>query len=320
MAQIHKLKKQHEANRRAALLGMAASTPGGEKTDCLNSEQMADLVAGNCAAKEQQRFFEHLAGCERCYGQWLELHEIEAGEQKRPKTNVTFRPFKIKNLAWAGSALAAAASVVLYLNIVRDAGQPLYKTPVRKESRIESTDVLQMNEMPGEDKAGRADVPQVEKTMVAPASPERKRGRQAVWSKKVERQADAGGMGLSGSAEQNVMLMEAAPVLEEGGIQMQRAPEPAKSPLTLELWFSSVSQGCLQKEQGAAFWQRQSIAGHQLMQAEKEKSAGFAKMGQGQKLAEILNLVDRLADGESAENLCGQLKEILRENYKSNTP
>ena len=132
----------------------------------------------------------------------------------------------------------------------------------------------------------------------------------------LERQADAGGMGLSGSAEQNVMLMEVAPVLEEGGVQMQRAPEPAKSPLTLELWFAGVSQGCLQKEQGAAFWRRQSIAGHQLMQlmqAEKEKSAGFAKKGQVRNLAEILNLVDRLADGESAENLCGQIQEILRE-------
>jgi len=311
MAQIHKLKKRHEANRRAALLGLAASTPGGEKTNCLNSEQMADLVAGNCAAGQQQQCFEHLAGCERCYGRWLELHEIEAGAQKRPKKNVTFRPFKIKNLVWAGSALAAAASVVLYLNIVRDAGQPLYKTQVRKESRIESTDVLQMNEVPGEDKAGRADVPQVEKTMVAPASPARKGSRQAVRSKKAERQPDGGGMGLSGSAEQNVMMMEAAPVLEEGGVQMQRAPEPAKS-LTLELWFASVSQGCLQKEQDAAFWQRQSIAGHQFMQAEKEKSAGSAKKGQEQKLAEVLNVVDRLTDGEPSENLCGQIKEILR--------
>jgi len=313
MAQIHKLKKQYEADRRAALLGLAASTPGGGKTDCLNSEQMATLVAGSCAAKQQQRFFEHLAGCERCYGQWLELHEIEAGEQKRPKKNVTFRPFKMKNLAWAGSALAAAASVVLYLNIVRDAGQPLYKTQVQKESRIESTDVLQMNEMPDKGKAGRADVPQVEKTMVAPASPGKKRSRQAVRSKKAERQADAGGMGLSGSAEENVMLMEAAPVLEEGGVQMQRAPEPAKFPLTVDLWLAAVRQGCLRREQDAAFWQQQSIAGHQLMQAEKAKSAGSAKKGQGQKLAEILNLVDRLADGEPSEDLlCGQIKEILR--------
>lgn len=316
MAQIHKLKKQHETNRRAALLGLAASTPGGEKTDCLNSEQMATLVAGNCAAKEQQRFLEHLAGCERCYREWAELHAIEEEGQEGLKKNVCSRPFKlnkINKIAWAGSALAAAASVVLYLNIVRDAGQPLYETPVQKESRIESTDVLKINEMPGEDKAGRADVPQVDKTMVAPESPERKRSRQAVQSKKAEQQADAGDMGLSGSAEQNVMLMEAAPVLEEGGVQMQRAPEPAKSPLTLELWFAGVRQGCLQQEQDAAFWQRQSVTGHQFMQAEKEKSAGSAQKGQRQKLAEMLNLVDRLTDGESAENLCGQIEETLRE-------
>ena len=314
MAQIHKLKKQHEANRRAALLGLAASTPGGEKSDCLNSEQMADLVSGNCAAKQQQRFLEHLAGCERCYREWAELHAIDEQGQEGLKKNACSRPFKLNKIAWAGSALAAAASVVLYLNIVRDARQLRYKTQVQKESRIESTDVLQMNEVPGENKAGRADVPQVEKTMVAPASPERKRNRQAVRSKKIERQADAaGGMGLSGSAEQNVMMMEAAPVLEERGGQMQRAPEPAKSPLTLELWFAGVRQGCLRKEQDVAFWQRQSITGHQFMQAEIEKGAGAAKKGQGQKLAEILDLVDRLTDGEPAENPCGQIQQILRE-------
>ena len=311
MAQVHKLKKQHEGNRRAALLGLAASTPGGEKTDCLNSEQMADLVAGNCAAKEQQRFFEHLAGCERCYGQWLELHEIEAGEQKRPKKNVTFRPFKIKNLAWAGSALAAAASVVLYLNIIRDAGQPLYKERAPEKSRIESTDALQMKEMPGEDKAGRADVPQVEKTMETPASPERKRS--TVRSKKAERQADAGGMVLSGLAEQNVMLMEAAPVLEEGGVQMQRAPEPAKSQLTVDLWFAAVRQGCLRREQDTAFWQRQSIAGHQLIQRTKESRAEIIEEGRNRKYVDVLKRVDTLAGGESSGDLCGEIENILRQ-------
>ncbi|MCF6186112.1 MAG: hypothetical protein L3J49_01335 [Desulfobulbaceae bacterium] len=272
---------------------------------------MACLVEGRCSVKEQQRFFEHLAGCKRCYGQWLELHEIEAGEQKG--SNKKSRFFKIKNLAWAGSAFAAAASVVLYLNIIRDAGQPLYKTQVQEEKRIERTDVLQMNEMPGEDKAGRADVPQVEKTFAAPASPEKKRSRQAVRSKKAERQADAGGMGLSGSAEQNVMLMESAPVLEEGGVQVQRAPEPVKSPLTLELWLATVRQGCLRKEQNAGFWQRQSIAGHQLMQRTKEGGAGFTEEQQNRQVADVLKRVDTLAGGESSGNLCGEIENILRE-------
>ena len=312
MAQIHKLNKQHEADRRTALLGLAVSASGEKEIDCLNSEQMACLVAGKCSAGQQQLFLEHLAGCEWCYGQWLELYEIVEEEQKGRKKRVGILPFKMKNIAWAGSALAAAASVVLYLNIVRDAGPLLYKTQRPQESRIESTDTLQKNGMADENKAGRADVQQVEKALVAPASPEKRRSRQTARSKKAEHQADAGGMGLSGSAEQNVMLMETAPVLEEGGVQMQPAPEPAKSPLTVDLWLAAVRKGCLQKEQDAAFWHRQSSAGHQLMQPEKEKSADPAKRRQGQKLAEILNLVDRLADGEPAENLCGQIEEIVQ--------
>ncbi len=130
MAEIHSIDKQRQADRRTALLALHA----GKEEDgsaCLSDEQLACLADGNCSGKEREVFLQHLAGCLSCYHHWVELCELVAGKEaaggEKRKILPMVRP---GYMAWAGTLLAAAASVVLYLNIDHKvAGPVLHEQP-----------------------------------------------------------------------------------------------------------------------------------------------------------------------------------------------
>ncbi len=103
------------ANRATALTALAAK---GQKSagDCLSSDVMAAVVAGNLSAGERQHCLDHLAHCQACYDEWRALASDEGVEYAKIIKGSWFSKPSFSFTA-AGSLLAAAASLILYLNL-----------------------------------------------------------------------------------------------------------------------------------------------------------------------------------------------------------
>lgn len=143
-------KIQTAANRATALTALAA---GEQKAadDCLSSEALAALVARNLASEERQHCFDHLACCQSCYDQWRALAMDDGADSGK----IIKGPwFGIRSISFttAGSLLAAAACILLYLNIApppaRESQAPV-PLVIEKESlsEIVSADLRLSEEM-----------------------------------------------------------------------------------------------------------------------------------------------------------------------------
>jgi hypothetical protein len=115
MATIHTIDQKKQADRRTALLGLVADQPAAAGV-CPTSVEMAELVENMVTPEKKELLFQHIAVCESCYREWLTLREVldqRFEGKKRLKIFTFFRPGK----ALFGALLAAAASVVVFLNI-----------------------------------------------------------------------------------------------------------------------------------------------------------------------------------------------------------
>ena len=78
---------------------------------------MAELVENTCPIERKEKYFRHVAVCESCYREWLTLHEVLDQMSESKRESRIFKIFKPGKMALFGTFLAAAASVVVFLNI-----------------------------------------------------------------------------------------------------------------------------------------------------------------------------------------------------------
>jgi len=114
MAKRDELIHKREVDRRVALLALAAEREATKQGSCLSVEEMALLLDGKCAADVQVAYRTHLSTCETCYREWLNLQQELSFSALVPKKPLLFQR---KFLTLSGSLLAAAASLVFYLNL-----------------------------------------------------------------------------------------------------------------------------------------------------------------------------------------------------------
>lgn len=302
---VHQLKNHKDSDRRVAQLGLAASGSDLKQTGCLSAEQMACLVDGSCPPEEQQLFLEHLADCEGCYRWWLETHSIVAAKQKGRGRVLGFRRARVKNFAWIGSALAAAASVVLYLNISRESGQMLYRSEVMEKSRVESSDTVGENAVFPEKKAMEKDGQPVEDESPGPPTVKQKRSPSGLANRRKRSVPAEAGAPPPGRA----VFMERAQEPEEGAMaRLQALPEQEPEPHpALNRWLESVRQRCRAGEDDMLLWQQQLAAGKQLLDSldpEEKKT-----------VIELLALMEELEQGTgNTRVVCKRILERIRES------
>jgi hypothetical protein len=121
MAKITELEKKRTAERRLALLVLTGEQPQASGS-CLDLEELAALVEGKLAPEQVEPCLDHLAGCEHCYALWRQL-DREWQEQAGKSGGNTLRRLirQPRFLTTAGSILAAAASIAVFLNITTQA-------------------------------------------------------------------------------------------------------------------------------------------------------------------------------------------------------
>lgn len=115
-----KMEQQREADRRLALLALVSEQPE-PCGACLEPEELSALIEGRLTPEQIEPCLTHLAGCERCYALWLRLDREWRGQTGRSNRNTLRRLIsRPRVLAAAGSLLAAAASIAVFLNITVD--------------------------------------------------------------------------------------------------------------------------------------------------------------------------------------------------------
>ncbi len=143
--------KQRDDKKRletaAALLTLAAESRDTEElqAECPAAEEFAAFSEGSGTELALSAFFTHLEGCESCYRQWLILKEEEV---RRDHSSTASR---LKKYSYIGSALALAASIVVFLNI-REPAEVLIqfdKNEALEETKVEGGALPSVQEIEG---------------------------------------------------------------------------------------------------------------------------------------------------------------------------
>ncbi|MEN8190822.1 MAG: hypothetical protein ABFS19_13330 [Thermodesulfobacteriota bacterium] len=274
--------RQEPSDKRLGLLALSTQDDP-PKGVCPDGETLAALVEGSIVGEKRAELLEHVSACESCYRQWLELHQLLNSEKKPAR----ILRFPRRNLTRIGSALAAAASIALFLNIVMspEPGQPpqLPQKPdreqVKKEkSRVRSKEavVVPLEEARVEDKLKKAAPPRP-----AVMSPESKRDTS-------EDEVDGG------PRPAESVLQEAAPARQLGMARKQsKGVEPPRQ------WLGLLGRGCTEQVAPPVFWQSQLTKGVRDYPALLERYPELSRHLQG------------LASTENGEEICRKLLEML---------
>ncbi len=309
MAKRYSLHRPTDGDRRTALLSLALSGGSGDASSCLSDEEMAALVDNTCSGKEREHYFQHLATCELCYQHWLELSEIVGNDKKKSDKNYHHKVFRPQFFAWAGSFLAAAASVVIFLQITGKAPSPVaprqsMETMTRNKSfparnKQEESTVAKSLSRPVEandDKRQDTTIYGVAPSgAVSPATPAMKMtdhdaagyvAPQAITTKNKQQT-------LSGSSGGNSRRLRTTT------IRKSRSPG--------WLWLDNVKQGCLHNETSLQFWTKQYKTGKQFVTLQDPVEKQLIK--------ELLPLVGKLQrngnDGQAVcENILKRFKDV----------
>ena len=311
MAEIHNIEQKKYTDRQTALLALAATSEDAEKTNCLTADEMACLVDNQYAPEDQKKYINHLAHCEICYRQWVELSEFAATNKNEISGKAIHTLFQPRNLAWAGSALAAAASIVLFLNITEETPSPVMHKPVR--TGIERS----MTPAPGvqndvEQADSRAKTTELNiDSMHDTVQPEMATQASTPSSVSVKEKITPEEMLTKKQKLNFSVLKEEAQVIDASGgkaadglsrINTYQAQMKASE------WIESIQQGCLAQEKNIPFWKKQYQKGNKLIHFESAEEKKLVN--------DLLPLIEKLQQS-SDENIffC---KRILK-RFETNT-
>ncbi|SHO42849.1 hypothetical protein [Desulfopila aestuarii] len=131
MAKIDKLDDRKKGDRLTAQLGLGAAEQVEATGACLTPDQLADVATNHCSPEERKAALAHFSSCRRCYDAWvgvsLSLVAMESGLERRKRPLLSLR-----NMGYLGSAVAIAASVVVFFNIKGDLIQTTMPVPAEK--------------------------------------------------------------------------------------------------------------------------------------------------------------------------------------------
>ncbi len=278
MANRDELKQRRAAEARVALLGLAVNHQGTQQGSCLSSKEMAELLDGKCETDQQQLYLKHLSTCETCYREWLDLQqELSQDNLKQKKPLVFQRRF----LTFSGSLLAAAASVVFYLNLDTSPGPQEPTIPaVPQLEKKQSSKVL--------------------KTPVQLESVESFAEPAPV--KQLKSQFDA----VQTDSVQESVKREFAVPSSQLPIRTKSMAAPAMTLDPIQQWMQQVEKKCMEEDSRQADWQDLVRQGNELSLRDTNS-----------KLEIIIEKLNQLVAGESQKPVCAEIQQILREkNYE----
>lgn len=298
-----KLDEKRLQDELTAHLGLAAADKGkaaaGE--DCYSPDQLADIAANVCTEEQKEKALAHFAECQRCYDDWVAACFSLAAMDRtysRPGFVLTFR-----NLSYIGSALAIAASVVLFLNISgdKDLRQAGPEVQVQMQDEAASLPAPAGAEV----KSGKEPVQVVEGERAAEQP-----ARSAADGARLEKTAASGveesfsggtvEQDAASGADQSIQMMSAKRQVMEAG------PAPNQH---LSDWLESVRQGCMAGNKDLAHWAELQRGGQAL--SETARGSGIRLLADEQ-LTLVVNITEELTRIERVDQIEASCERIQR--------
>jgi len=275
------LKNSRKKDKAAAFLALNADKSKKHQGHgpCLSPGEIAALVDNTCAKEQRAVFMDHLSRCETCYGAWLTLKKMD--DRKRGRL---YRFSKRQQYGFIGSALALAASVVVYLNI-----SPLPDT--FQDSISEKPVLVQPDSRP-----------------VAPTSTMEK---EEIKSKAVSENAVPMASETTVPLSKAVQTLQTSPELPGTAKKMARSESAgaAGAPVDVDSWLVQVEENCRAGNQDAQFWAKMHLQGKTVL----AQQAGLLPRDTEEKVSAALRLLGK-TDAADVTEQCRLLLELLAED------
>jgi hypothetical protein len=339
MAAIHKLHRKKQSERWTALLGLAADQPEYAGV-CLTSEEMAELLDDKCSLERKERYLRHVAACNDCYREWLTLHDTLDAIPDNKREPRGFQILKPGKMVFFGTLLAAAASVVVFLNINYKFTEKDSPSVPIASMRQESPSPGQENEKSPPDISSRTEkladgknVRNPEKSlMTTDTSTKRREMNVSNDARRVEKKKslpvvpevnspapasapkDEPPVQRSFSAKQALPKTSREDVAQKAiqpqagsGMRLLRQNGEQTEAISFDRWREQVKNGCAERQESATFWREIEKKGRQLQTRPEE-------MNQSEKeiLENLLPLMYEIEKKNVTER-CRRVMDLLAE-------
>lgn len=306
MARQYITDQHKKGDRRTALLGLTAAEREKDKSACLTDEEMAILIDGPCTPDVRQRYLGHIAHCETCYRHWLELMEtVNTAKSSKTKTNI-YNLFKARNFAWAGSFLAAAASVVLFLQITRETPSPVLHQTMKATVERKDLQPSERNEDPGAVNSMSVSVERESDGLKGAVESKIETQREPVFSEPTGKKP-----GIIIQKHLRAKSIGKKEIKETGEINVDKfmrrpaASDLHKGQISVSSWLDRIRWGCRNREASGQFWAKQYGDGRQFTRYESAEEEQLVKG--------LLPLLEKMQqNGSNSQGICEQILQRLR--------
>jgi hypothetical protein len=325
MATVEKIITNRKKDRLTALLALTASRRA-TASSCLTVEALAAFMDGQCSTQERQLTEAHLADCEECYAQWCAVVTVmAAGKSGRKKIAYLFR---WRNLRYFGSALAIAASVVIFVHL-KDTTmkESVYRVPASLEMQQDREALAKAKKLPvdKEQQMNEAPAPVANPVQKAERPPRQAQELNATGgtivprknkipnavprpvaeeAKDTRRESDAG--------ESSPVPQTTAPA---GTINMTDAAVSSAGRQTaiaapVEQWLQQVQTGCRQGRFELDFWLQMQSAGQKIRRGQTviDNETDRQKL-----FSRILIAIEAMKRREDISRQCEVVRTLLAE-------
>ena len=275
--------EERKLEKATAILSLLA-TEKNTTDPCFTAEEMAVLIENGYSGDELTGKWQHLQSCEICYREWALL---KTSAQKDKKCGRLYRLTLPKKLSYIGSALAVAASIVVFLNLYHPPGSLLEKQVIREPQMLQ-----QMDEVGSSLKTLGTVESEVEKMEdIFPAAP-------------VEQplpEAESSFSAPMKTASQPPLAKEKKRA-ERGAARLQNSVVggAAFRPPVPEKWLESLEKECRSGRKDLLFWVVARNQGEQLM-------------AHSDTFSTLFSLVSQVKDEVSIEQQCVEILAELAE-------
>ena len=290
-----------KAEQATVLLSLAAIDKEAQGP-CLTPQEMAELIEDRCDKDTLETFWQHLGSCNRCYSEWLFLKRYQGPVKKRGQI---YRLSWSKKLGVVGSALAAAASVAVYLNI-----------PHHQERFVEDAMIIQQTS-PQVSKSLEPSLPTEEKTEVpamlsAPVAIDSavKKQKQCEMEEEIDMEQ------LKEIIEQQALpaaptavQMKSTRMVGEMGASAKRDKDTGN----INHCLMEIRENCLSGQQSPSFWLSARGKGERILELQSPTLSPKKQ----KKIITVLQLLAPINNEESAMTQCQLIISELAEDDQS---
>lgn len=306
--------RDKKVEQATALLTLAAEE-GKVRGACLSDEEMAGLVDGRYGGNALSEFWEHLGSCNRCYEQWLFLKKIIRQDAPRDRL---YHLSWLRKFRYIGTALAAAASIAVYLNVVKMEDTVVEQAVVPQTMLLQDKNTVFQAPMTVavKEKKNKPARMTEEAPVVLPAAPSA--APMAVGSGAAKGRLEALPVSRQSAPkprEERQQSASTAPMKAERDAALPLAEStavPAAAPPMEDVdgWLAQLRTACLSDKDEALFWKDLAVRGLRL-QAQK---AGLPASVAEKKMVTVLALVQGISGPDTVPQQCRLiLAELAKE-------